>query len=108
MQTERTTRNKNLKFYYCPICGNKKTRNAKNCKKCSNLLKKEQGFTKKIYPKILSREQLKDEIRNFTFVELSQKYNVSRNTIKNWCIFYNLPNTRNEILNYSNEEWQKI
>ena len=52
--------------------------------------------------------RLKQEIRNYSFVELGKKYNVSDNAIRKWCKFYNLPSKRKEIKSYTNEEWEKI
>ena len=35
-------------------------------------------------------------------------YNVTDNTIRKWCKNYNLPFTKKEIKNLSNESWSKI
>ena len=84
----------------CPICKGPKSRRAKKCKKCSNEERKTQ--------KPLDREALKNKIRKESFVQIAKEFNVSNNTIRKWCLFYNLPNTKKEISSYSDEDWDKI
>lgn len=55
-----------------------------------------------------SREQLKEEIRNFSFVFLGKKYNVSDNAIRRWCKVYKLPYKKSEIKQFSDDDWNKI
>lgn len=55
-----------------------------------------------------SREILKNEIRNQTFLALGKKYNVSDNAVRKWCKSYNLPVSRHLIKNYSDSEWSNI
>lgn len=55
-----------------------------------------------------TREQLKNFIRNISFIEIGKRYNVSNSTIIKWCKKEGLPTTKKEINSYSDEEWDKI
>lgn len=55
-----------------------------------------------------SREQLKKEIRQFSFKELGRKYGITDNGIRRWCDSFHLPRTKKEILSYSDIEWDMI
>ena len=55
-----------------------------------------------------SREELKTLIRNEPFTVLGRKFGVSDKAIAKWCISYNLPSKKTEIVKYSDEEWEKI
>lgn len=56
----------------------------------------------------VSREDLKRKIRTIPFTEIAKEFNTWDKTIKRWCKFYNLPDTKKEINSYSDEEWEKI
>ena len=49
-----------------------------------------------------------DDIRKLPFTQIGQKYNISDNAVRKWCIAYNLPKTKKEINSYSDAEWRKI
>ena len=55
-----------------------------------------------------SREILKAEVRQESFLSLSRKYKVSDNAIRKWCKAYNLPSKSSIIKSYSDEEWNEI
>ena len=55
-----------------------------------------------------NREELKELIRNNSFVSIGKQYNVSDNAIRKWCDSYNLPRKVSEIKSYSEEDWSKI
>lgn len=56
-----------------------------------------------------SREILKDEIRKYSFTEVGRMHgNVNGNSVKKWCVRYNLPHLRSEIDKMSDEEWATI
>lgn len=91
----------------CSLCGNWKTEQSEFCKCCTDKIKRENtSFLETKYN--INKEALKQEIRNYTFVELSKKYGVSDNAIRKWCKRYNLPFKSSEIKKYSDEEWEKI
>ena len=55
-----------------------------------------------------SREELKDLIRNLSFVEIGRQFQVSDNAVRKWCDNYNLPRKKADIIKYSDAEWSKI
>lgn len=55
-----------------------------------------------------SREVLKTEVRQESFLSLGRKYKVADSTIRKWCKAYNLPSKSSVIKSYSDEEWNEI
>ena len=85
----------------CPICQiNEINSHSKMCKECNY---KQQRKAERP-----SREELKDLIRNKSFLEIGRIFNVSDNAIRKWCDFENLPRKKTEINKYSDEEWALI
>jgi len=92
---------KEIKQFYCIQCGENEVYEEGNiCVECTHLNARTVARP--------SREELKDLIRNESFVSLGRKYNVSDNAIKKWCKAENLPSTKTEINRYTDEEWRKI
>lgn len=87
------------KKYFCP-CGNEITKYAKLCNTCA---KKARRVTDRP-----DRETLKKEIRECSFISLSEKYGVSDNAIRKWCKNYKLPHQKTVIKKISEEDWLKI
>ena len=85
---------------YCCDCGVEISRNAKRCNSCAN--------KNKIQDVIISREELKNLIRNKSFSEIGRLYNVSDNAVRKWCDKYCLPRKKTEIKQYSDKEWEVI
>lgn len=88
------------KHNYCIDCGIEINYKAVRCQKCQAL-----------YSRIVirpNREELKNLIRNNSFLSIGKKYKVSDNTIRKWCIAENLPSTKKEIKKYSDVEWTLI
>ena len=54
------------------------------------------------------RDDLKDLIRNNSFLSIGKQFGVSDNSIRKWCAAYNLPTKKTEIKKISDEEWQSI
>lgn len=88
------------KVYACAICGRPIDSTAIYCVKCWNVKNR-----KVIRP---SREELKDLIRNKSFLELSRMFGVSDNAIRKWCKTEKLPHQKRVINNISNENWVNI
>lgn len=87
--------------YFCHFCGQKKSKpNASCCKECAD---KRQQITERP-----SREELKDLIRNQSFLALGKQFGVSDNAIRKWCVSMSLPKSKRKIDSYSNEEWKNI
>lgn len=85
---------------YCLSCGKKINFDAKYCKNCSFI-----AARKVERP---SRQQLKDWIRNFSFVQIGKICSVSDNTIRKWCKAYELPYRKTDIMEISDEDWEKL
>lgn len=83
----------------CPICGKTISRNARTCRSCYNKEKQKM---------IITRQELKELIRNTSFVEIGRRFHVSDNAIKKRCIAYGLPSKKKDIKQYTDEEWEKI
>lgn len=92
-------KNPKQKKYYCISCKKEiqknKTGLCQSCLRLKNIVN-------------INREELKDLIRKQSFLAIGKKFNVSDNTIRNWCIKYNLPSKRMDIEKYSDLEWEKI
>ena len=84
----------------CKLCGIEITTNSDYCVDCAkkNMRKTERP----------SREELKQLIREKTFVSIGESFNVSDNAIRKWCAAYNLPTKKTEIKSFSDEEWKQI
>ena len=91
---------KNYKKNYCIDCGIEILPKSTRCDKCNKFL-----LRKVERP---NREELKNLIRNNSFVELGKQFNISDNGIRKWCKTENLPSKKNEIKSYSDEEWELI
>lgn len=92
------------KVNYCLDCGIKISNSSFRCKQCENKLRAKESKDKIPY----QREELKELIRNNSFLYIASLNRVSDNTIRKWCKRLNLPFRRNEINSYSEEEWNKI
>ena len=85
---------------YCAICGKQITFGHTYCIQCNGL-----KHRKVKHP---SREELKEMIRNTTFVNIAKLYGVSDKAVVKWCKKENLPFRRKDIKSYSDEEWSLI
>lgn len=97
----------------CPKCGNNKSIKANLCLECYKKYKTEYDFycsnphsSRKSHRP--SREKLKDDIRNNSYLQVGRIYSVSDNAVRKWCDYYNLPRHSREINLYSDEEWEMI
>lgn len=92
---------------YCPIC-NKLIHSYRNkyCSlECSHKGYSRQQGNGKERP---DREQLKQLIRNQSFTFIGKIYGVNDNAIRKWCDKYNLPRTKIQINQYTDEQWKEI
>lgn len=88
-------------IYYCKDCGKEISRGAIRCEACNRKIKR-------VVQDRPSREELKQLIRTTPFVKIGEKFGVSDNSIRKWCISENLPSKVSKIKQYTNEEWDKI
>lgn len=87
-------------IYYCKKCGRPLSTKAQYCQTCIH------EFQRKCqWPE---RNELKNLIRTTSFLQIGQKYNVSDNAVRKWCLHYNLPSKKKDIKQYSDEEWEKL
>ncbi len=91
---------KEKKKNYCVDCGIEIGMSAHRCIACLGL-----SHRKTERP---SRDELKNLIRNQSFLSLGKQFGVSDNAIRKWCVDYHLPNKKSEIKQYTNEEWQLL
>lgn len=90
----------NKVYTKCEICG-KITDNKKYCsQKCLHIAQQRAERP--------TREELKNLIKNFSFVEIAKEYDASDNSIRKWCKNYNLPFRVKDIKKYTEEEWNKV
>lgn len=91
---------KNHKTYFCIDCGKPISKGSLRCIDCNNIFSQQKERP--------TREKLKEEIRNYSFVELGLKYGVADNTIRKWCKKHNLPTKRKDIKQYTDNEWKTV
>lgn len=92
--------NPNKKKYFCCDCGTEISKGALRCRDCNNIYRKKE--------KPISREELKNLIRNLPFTQIGQQFGIADNSIRKWCDSYNLPRTKKEINSYSDEDWELL
>ena len=102
-----TTNGKNIKTlnkkYYCIDCGKEISSGSIRCLQCSS--------KKRVVPleqMPVTREELKELIRTTPFTIIGEKFGVSDNAIRKWCIKFNLPKRVSEIKQYTDKEWENI
>ena len=93
-------RNNQKSKNYCIDCGKEILLSSTRCHECNKIFSRLQDRP--------NREVLKEAIRKRSFLEIGRQYNVSDNSIRKWCIGYNLPSKKTDIKKYTDEEWEKI
>ena len=91
------------KKYFCQDCGKEISKGAQRCGSCEN---KTRVIPNDKMP--VTRDKLKELIRSQSFVSIGNLFAVSDNAVRKWCDKYNLPRKKNDISQYSDEEWEKI
>ena len=80
---------------YCLICGKEISKNCSYCLECYNKRKEEK--LENTLNKIMPKDKLLTLILQYSFVQIGEMYDVSDNTIRNWCKRYDLPYKQNDI-----------
>ena len=91
---------KHTQKYYCIDCGKEISKGSTRCTQCNAKQARKELE--------ISREELKKLIRILPFTTIGKQFNVSDNAIRKWCIKFNLPKTKKEIKQYSDEEWISV
>lgn len=87
--------------YYCLECGKLITNNKTGlCPECSH---KQRRICDRP-----TRDEMKDLIRKYPFTTIAKNYGVSDNAIRKWCIGYNLPSKKQDIVKYNDSQWLDI
>ena len=85
---------------HCVDCKKQIDKRATRCKECE--LKRRSALIP------ISREELKDLIREKPFTEIGRIFAISDNAIRKWCDKFNLPRNKSVINSYSDSEWENI
>ena len=88
------------KEYFCTKCGKKLSGKYTLCSECTKL-----SSRKVERPE---RQVLKQLIRSQSFLAIGKMYEVTDNTIRKWCDYYNLPRRTGDIKKITDSEWDNI
>lgn len=91
---------------FCVDCGKSINLGSLRCQECENKRKSE-IFQRKL-EKVITRNELKDKIKNQSFESIGREFNVSGNTVKKWCKRYNLPYRKEDIVSIIEEDWINV
>lgn len=91
---------KEVKHYYCECCGKEVSSKGVKCPECAakNSRKVERP----------ERDELKQLIRTKSFLDIGRLFGVTDNSIRKWCLVYNLPSKKSEINSISEDDWKLI
>lgn len=94
--------NTNNDTRYCSDCGAPITKFSKTglCVNCAH--KRSRKVERP------SRKELKEMIRSMPFTEIGRIYGCTNSAIRKWCKTYKLPYHREEIDNFTDNEWELI
>ena len=83
---------------YCVDCGKEISTRSTRCRDCEHKNRVKNNEMR------ISRDDLKNKIRNLTFIKIGEEFGVSDKAITKWCIKYNLPSKKKDIKSYSDAE----
>ena len=86
-------------IHYCIDCGRQISSIAIRCQKCSVRHLQEIGAAS-FKTNIPEKPILIELLKKYNFVEVGKQYNVTCNTVKKWCIKYQLPSHAKELKEY--------
>lgn len=88
------------KEYYCQNCGKEVCSDNNLCVDCARIK------SRKV--KRPSREELKNLIRDTSFLQIGKMFGVTDSAVKKWCVSYNLPSKSRDIKQINNTDWINI
>lgn len=91
-----------IKQNFCVDCGAVIGYKSIRCIKC------QKNMQHQIMYNTVSRDQLKQLIRENSFKEAACKLGIHERTIRRYCKRYNLPHTKEGVNSYSDKEWEQI
>jgi Zn finger protein HypA/HybF involved in hydrogenase expression len=102
-QTEKKSKIQNRKEI-CPICNkNMKTKKYQMCLECRKKKRVDDSSMGSI-----SKDELKNLIRNKSFCEIGKIYGITDNAVRRYCKKYGLPYKKEDIKKYSDDDWKKL
>lgn len=90
----------------CARCGKDITNYSTYCRECAEEVKRENRLMK--LERFVSRDKLKDLVRENKLTEAENILSVSEHVIKRMLRNYKLPEHKTDIDSYSDEEWAKL
>lgn len=84
----------------CLDCGKIIHKESIRCKECDAKRQRRTDWP--------SREELKDLIRTTSFEAIGRQFQVTGNAVRKWCDKYHLPHKKQDIKNYSDNDWVQI
>lgn len=85
---------------------------AKNCNYCgaygTGIICKKCKIERSKIRERVTRDDLKDMVREKSFKELGRIFGVSDKAISKWCINYGIPHRKQDINRLTKEEWDKV
>ncbi len=86
--------------YFCSKCGTRVSSKGSLCIDCYRLKNRKVERP--------DRKYLKELVRNNPFTKVGDMFGVTDNTIRKWCISYNIPNRVSDIKQFNDEEWLNV
>lgn len=93
------SKNKDKYYKNCIDCGIKISYNSIRCNSCQNKHK-----TIKVEDMPITRDELKQKIRNLPFTTIAKQYGLTDNGIRKWCDKFQLPRLKKDICKYTDKE----
>ena len=82
--------------YQCPTCGKQVSEEGRHCRQCIG------EFNKKVQrPPVLEFAKM---VKEMGFKAVGEKYGISGRSVQKWCDNYGIPNTKQKLIEWYNEQ----